>query len=56
MLTVNHVKFPTGLVMSKIPQASDQNVKLLKAAGVEIPTYLFPNNVDIRTHKQTIKA
>ena len=56
MLTVNHVKFPTGLVMAKVPQASEQNSKLLKAAGVEIPTYLLPNKVDIHTHKQTRKA
>jgi transposase len=55
-LTVNHVKFPTGLVMAKIPQASDQNAKLLKAAGVKIPTNLFPNKVDIHTYKQTRKA
>jgi transposase len=55
-LTVNHVKFPTGLVMSKVPQASAQNTKLLKAAGVEIPAYLFPNEVDIHTHKQTRKV
>ena len=56
MLTVNHVKFPTGLVMAKVPQASEHNAKLLKAAGVEIPTYLLPNKVDIHTHKQTRKA
>jgi transposase len=56
MLTVNYVKFPTGLVMAKVPQASEQNAKLLKAAGLEIPTYLYPNKVDIRTHKQTKKA
>jgi transposase len=56
MLTEVYVKFPTGLVMAKIPQASEQNAKLLKAAGVEIPTYLLPNKVDIRTHKQTRKA
>jgi transposase len=55
-LTVNYVKFPTGLVMSKVPQASEQNTKLLSAAGVEIPAYLFPNKVDIRTHKQTRKV
>jgi transposase len=55
-LTVNHVKFPTGLVMAKVPQASEQNAKLLKAAGVEIPTYLFPHKVDIHTHKQTKKV
>jgi transposase len=55
-LTVNHVKFPTGLIMSKVPQASEQNAKLLKAAKVEIPTYLFPSKVDIHTHKQTRKA
>jgi transposase len=56
MLTVNHVKFPTGLGMAKVPQASEQNANLLKAAGVEIPTYLLPNKVDIHTHKQTRKA
>jgi transposase len=55
-LTLNHVKFPTGLVMAKVPQASEQNAKLLKAARVKIPAYLFPNKVDIRTHKQTSKA
>ena len=56
MLTVNYVKLPTGLVMSKVPQASEQNAKLLSAAGVEIPAYLFPNKVDIHTYKQTKKA
>ena len=55
-LTLNYVRFPTGLVMAKVPQASEQNAKLLKAAGVEIPTYLYPNKVDIHTHKQTKKA
>ena len=55
-LTVNYVKFPTGLIMAKVPQASEQNEKLLKAARVEIPTYLLPNKVDIHTHKQTRKA
>jgi transposase len=55
-LTVNYIKIPTGLVMVKVPQASEQNAKLLKAAGVEIPTYLLPNKVNIHTHKQTRKA
>ena len=52
MLTVNYIKFPTGLEMTMVPQASEQNAKLLKAAGVKIPTYLFQNKVDIHTHKQ----
>jgi hypothetical protein len=34
----------------------EQNAKLLKATRLEIPTYLYPNKVDIRTHKQTKKA
>ncbi len=55
-LTLNYVKFPTGLVMSNVPQASEINAQLLKAAGVEIPTYLFRNKVDIHTHKQTRKT
>jgi len=55
-LTLNNIKFQTGLEMSKVPQASEQNAKLLKAAGVEIPTYIFPNKVYIHTHKKTRKA
>ena len=56
MLTVNQVKFQTGLEMAKVPQASEQNAKLLNAAGVEIPAYLIPNKVNIHTHKQTRKV
>lgn len=52
-LSVNYVKLPTGLVMTRVPQASEVNAKLLKAADVVIPTYLYANKVDIRTHKQT---
>ena len=56
MLTENYVKMPTGLVMARVPQASEQNENLLKAARVEIPTYFLPAKVDIHTHKQTRKA
>jgi transposase len=54
-LTVNYMKFATGLEMTMVPQATEQNAKLLEAAGVKIPTYLFQNKVDIHTHKRTKK-
>jgi hypothetical protein len=56
MLTEDYVKFPNGLVMARIPQPSGLNQELLKAAGVEIPPYLYPNEVDIHTYKQTRKV
>jgi hypothetical protein len=55
-LTEDYVKFPNGLEMARIPQASPQNAKLLEAAGIEIPPYLLANKVDIHTHKQTRKV
>jgi transposase len=54
-LTEEHVKFPSGFEMAKIPTPSGQNRELLKAAGVELPPCLFPGRVDIRTHKKTRK-
>jgi transposase len=54
-LTEEHVKFPSGLKMARIPVGSEQNKELLKAAGVEMPPCLLPGRVDIRTHKKTRK-
>ena len=55
-LPENHMKFPGGLDIAKIPQPSAQNAELLKAARIEIPPYLALNKVDIHTYKQTKKV
>ena len=56
MLTEDLLKFPNGTEIARVPAPSAKNLKLLKAAGVEIPPYLFSSKVDIHTHKQTRKV
>ena len=56
MLTENILKFPNGSAIARIPEPSTLNTELLKAAGVEIPPYLIPNKIDIRTYKRTKKV
>jgi transposase len=55
-LTEDHMKFPGGFEVARVPQPSPQNAELLKAAGVEVPSYLPLNEVDIHTYKQTKKV
>ena len=56
MLTEDTLKFSNDVVLARIPEPSAQNAELLKTAGVEIPPYLLPNDVNIRTYKSTKKV
>jgi transposase len=51
-LTEQKVVFPNGLKVSKIPNPSEQNCKLLKAAGITLPPYLANNGVIVATYKR----
>ena len=55
MLTEDSLKFPNGFVLARVPEPSTQNLELLKAARVEIPPYLPPNDVNIHTYKPARK-
>jgi transposase len=54
-LTEQKILFPGGLELSKIPYPSEQNEKLLKAAGIELPPYLTSNNVTVATYSHKKK-
>jgi hypothetical protein len=54
-LTEQKIVFPSGLKISKIPSPSEQNAKLLKAAGIELPPYLTSNDITVATYNRKKK-
>jgi transposase len=54
-LTEQKILFPNGLKISKIPSPSEQNEKLLKAAGIELPPYLTSNGITVATYSHKKK-
>jgi transposase len=55
-LTEQKVVFPDGLKVSKIPFPSEQNRKLLEAAGITLPPYLANSDVTVATYKRKRKT
>ena len=56
MLTEQKIVFSNGLKMSAIPTPSEQNKKLLKAAGIKLPQYLASNDIKVATYKHKKKS
>jgi transposase len=55
LLTEQKIVFSNGLEMSAIPSPSEQNEKLLKAAGIKLPVCLIPNNIKVATYSHKKK-
>jgi transposase len=51
-LTEQKRVFPNGLRVSKIPLPSEENRKLLEAAGITLPPYLADSDVTVATYKR----
>jgi transposase len=49
-LTEQSIVFPNGLKMSVIPSPSEQNEKLLKAAGIKLPPCLASTDITVATY------
>ena len=56
MLTEQKIVFSNGLKMSAIPSPSEENKKLLKAAGIKLPPYLANNDIKVATYKHKKKS
>jgi len=56
MLTEQRIVFSNGLEMSAIPSPSEQNEKLLKAAGIKLPPYLTNSAVNVATYSHKKKS
>ena len=54
-LTEQRILFPNGLKISSIPSPSEQNEKLLKAAGIKLPPYLASNDITVATYNHKKK-
>jgi transposase len=55
-LTEEKIVFPNGLKISNIPSPSEQNEKLLKAAGIKLPPYLASNDITVGTYNHKKKT
>jgi transposase len=55
-LTEQKIVFPNGLKISNIPSPSEQNEKLLKAAGINLPPYLASNDITVGTYNHKKKT
>jgi transposase len=51
-LTEQKMVFPNGMKVSKIPIPSEQNRKLLEAAGITLPPYVAASDVTVATYKR----
>ena len=55
-LTEHRILFPDGLKISTIPSPSEQNKKLLEAAGITLPPFLASNDITVATYKHNKKT
>jgi transposase len=55
-LTEQKIVFPNGLKISSIPSPSEQNEKLLKAAGINLPPYLASSDITVGTYNHKKKT
>ena len=49
------VILPDGISLSRIPEPTEQNITLLKAAGIKLPTCLKSNDTVVRTYSHKKK-
>ena len=54
-LTEQRIVFPDGSKISTIPSPSEQNKKLLEAAGITLPPYLASNDIIVATYNHKKK-
>jgi transposase len=54
-LTEQRILFPDGLKISRIPSPSEQNEKLLRAAGITLPPYLASKDITVATYNHKKK-
>ena len=55
-LVETQVILPDGVSFSRIPEPTEQNKALLKAAGIKLPSCLEHNKTIIRTYKHKKKT
>jgi hypothetical protein len=55
-LTEQKIVFPNGLKINNIPSPSEQNEKLLKAAGINLPPYLASSDITVGTYNHKKKT
>jgi transposase len=55
-LTEQKIVFPNGLKISSIPSPSEQNEKLLTAAGINLPPYLAGSDITVGTYNHKKKT
>ena len=54
-LTEQRILFPNGIRINTIPSPSEQNERLLSAAGIKLPPYLAGNDITVATYKHKKK-
>ena len=54
-LTEHRILFPEGSKISTIPSPSEQNKKLLEAAGITLPPYLSSSDITVATYNHKKK-